>query len=86
MPGDQKIFMQLSDGKVTVRVGGAYVPLAHWTRELTAHGEKGHSATGNCLGEPRFLVKLWGEALVLVGFWMVVVDLLDACGCCCCCC
>lgn len=39
--GDQKIFMQLSDGRVTVRVGGAYIPLQQWTKELTAAGEQG---------------------------------------------
>ena len=33
--------MQLSEGKVTVRVGGAYIPLLQWTKELTAVGEKG---------------------------------------------
>lgn len=40
--GDQKVFMQLSEGKVTVRVGGAYIPLSQWTKELTAVGEKGN--------------------------------------------
>lgn len=40
--GDQKVFMQLSEGKVTVRVGGAYIPLLQWTKELTAVGEKGN--------------------------------------------
>lgn len=41
LTGDQKVFMQLSEGKVTVRVGGAYIPLSQWTKELTAVGEKG---------------------------------------------
>lgn len=40
--GDQKIFMQLSEGRVTVRVGGAYIPLQPWTKELTAAGEQGN--------------------------------------------
>lgn len=43
--GDQKIFMQLSEGRVTVRVGGAYIPLQPWTKELTAAGEQGRWAT-----------------------------------------
>lgn len=40
--GDQKIFMQLSEGRVTVRVGGAYIPLQQWTKELTVAGEQGN--------------------------------------------
>ncbi|CAE7243027.1 unnamed protein product, partial [Symbiodinium pilosum] len=40
--GDQKVFMQLSEGAgVAVRVGGGYIPLANWVRELTAPGDKG---------------------------------------------
>ena len=33
--------MQLSEGRVTVRVGGAYIPLQPWSKELTAAGEQG---------------------------------------------
>jgi len=39
--GEQKVFMLLKDGVVTVRAGGSYVPLAQWAKDLQAPGEQG---------------------------------------------
>ncbi|CAK9018570.1 unnamed protein product [Durusdinium trenchii] len=36
---EQKVYMQLTDSKVTVRVGVNYIPLAQWTKELFTNAE-----------------------------------------------
>eukprot|EP00913_Durusdinium_trenchii_P027589 g25877.t1 len=35
----EKVYMQLTDSKVTVRVGVNYIPLAQWTKELFTNAE-----------------------------------------------
>lgn len=43
--GPRKVYMQLTDSKVTVRVGVNYIPLAQWTKELLGSHEGAYAET-----------------------------------------